>query len=103
MAEEIEKPLVWMRDDCPEGRICFRLPTPHGQGEFRANPAQTKLAGELLRGYGDKCTWKLIEDGRTEESDWSTACGQEHLFFNGSPAENSYKFCPYCGKPLEEG
>jgi rRNA maturation endonuclease Nob1 len=44
-----------------------------------------------------KCTWSEDEDGL-----WHTECHQIHQFFDGTPTENSYKFCPYCGKPLKE-
>lgn len=43
------------------------------------------------------CLWSEDEDGI-----WDTDCGNAHTFFSGGPVENSYKFCPYCGKPLEE-
>lgn len=43
------------------------------------------------------CLWEEDEDGL-----WHTDCHQIHLFFDGTPTENSYKFCPYCAKPLKE-
>lgn len=43
------------------------------------------------------CTWSEDEDGM-----WWTDCDQIHVFFDGTPTENSYKFCPYCGKELKE-
>ena len=45
----------------------------------------------------EKCTWSEDEDGL-----WWTACKKIHEFFDGTPTENSYKFCPYCGKVLVE-
>ena len=45
----------------------------------------------------EKCTWSEDEDGL-----WWTACKEIHVFFDGTPAENGYKFCPYCRKPLKE-
>jgi hypothetical protein len=45
----------------------------------------------------EKCTWSEDEDGL-----WWTACKEIHEFFDGTPTENSYKFCPYCGKVLIE-
>jgi hypothetical protein len=45
------------------------------------------------------CTWKL-ED--YEEGVWQTECGNAHVFEDGDPTDNQYKFCPYCGKALIE-
>ena len=44
------------------------------------------------------CTW--TED---DEGNWHTKCGQAHQFINGTPKENHYGFCPYCGKEICEG
>jgi len=43
------------------------------------------------------CTWSEDEDGV-----WWTVCKEMIKFFYGTPTENSYKFCPYCGKELKE-
>ena len=45
----------------------------------------------------NECIWSEDEDGL-----WWTACKEIHEFFDGTPTENSYKFCPYCGKELKE-
>jgi len=46
---------------------------------------------------GAICDWT-----ETEDSVWETLCGQAHCFFDGTPSDNSYVFCPYCGRPLLE-
>lgn len=43
------------------------------------------------------CVW--AEEGEGEY--WSTRCGQANWFADGGPAENRYRFCPYCGNPIE--
>lgn len=43
------------------------------------------------------CVWKHDEDGA-----WDTACGERHLFTDGTPAENNARWCCYCGAPLQE-
>jgi len=43
------------------------------------------------------CIWEEDED-----SLWHTGCNNIHMFLDGSPAENTCKYCPYCGKTLEE-
>lgn len=43
-----------------------------------------------------KCEWiDSHEDG------WTTDCGNAFVFNDEGPTENGFKFCPYCGKPLE--
>ena len=44
-----------------------------------------------------KCVWTEDEEGY-----WDTACGEKHEFIIGSPSENNYVFCPYCGDNIEE-
>ncbi len=43
------------------------------------------------------CAWREDEDGV-----WGTSCGQRFELNEGTPAENDMRFCPYCGKPLEQ-
>ena len=44
------------------------------------------------------CTWTYDEDLDT----WDTECGESFVVTNGTPAENSMRFCCYCGKPIKE-
>jgi hypothetical protein len=48
-------------------------------------------------GCSEFCTWKPDDDGN-----WETTCGNLHVFFDGTPHQNSYGFCPYCGKRLAQ-
>lgn len=45
------------------------------------------------------CTWTEDEDTMS----YDTACGNKHLFIEGTPRENNYRFCPYCGGALVDG
>lgn len=47
--------------------------------------------------YANHCIW---EKATTDYSIYDTSCTHTHQFFSGTPKNNSYKFCPYCGKPL---
>ena len=64
---------------------------------------ETTNSGEAVRSgaeasstaYG--CKWQH-EEG--EENRWWTDCGDGFEFTNDGPTENSFRFCPYCGKTL---
>jgi hypothetical protein len=43
------------------------------------------------------CLWIHDEDA----DKWDTECSEAHCFFEDGPRENHYRFCPYCGKPIE--
>lgn len=45
-----------------------------------------------------RCVW--AEDG--EDGPWASSCGHYWQFTDGTPTENDMKFCPFCGKPLEQ-
>lgn len=36
---------------------------------------------------------------RAEDADgnWDTGCQEIHVFISGTPQENGYVYCPYCG------
>lgn len=42
------------------------------------------------------CEWE--EEAGAEY--WNTECGGSFSFFDAGPAENGFKFCPYCGGAL---
>ncbi len=45
------------------------------------------------------CTW--YQDG--DDSDvWATECSEFFCIIEDTPKENGFKYCCYCGKPLEE-
>ena len=43
------------------------------------------------------CTWTEDADGN-----WHTGCQQIHIIIGGSPPENGYVYCPYCGSKIKE-
>lgn len=54
-----------------------------------------------------ECEWKYMNDyTETRQkciystSWWETTCKKAHSFITGTPEENRYRFCPYCGKKL---
>ena len=46
----------------------------------------------------DVCEWKLC-DG--EANVYNTSCGNPHILIEGTPKENNYEYCPYCGKKIK--
>ena len=42
------------------------------------------------------CLWVPDKDGI-----WTSECNHKFFFDTDGPHENGFKFCPYCGKPLE--
>lgn len=49
-----------------------------------------------LRPQGGVCHW--IYDALDV---WRTSCGEQFNLEEGTPADNSIRYCPYCGKPVE--
>lgn len=46
----------------------------------------------------DGCQW--FEDG--DGGPWETKCGHHFEIIEGTPSENSMRYCCFCGKPLVE-
>ena len=45
------------------------------------------------------CIWK--EENEFDYTFWETDCKQSFMFTEGgTPAENDFAYCPYCGKIL---
>jgi hypothetical protein len=44
------------------------------------------------------CNWQRNEDGNDD-----TECGGTWCLMDGTPPENSMKYCPYCGKLIAWG
>ena len=47
-----------------------------------------------------ECEWKL-ED--SESNLYVTECKNRQLIFEGTPEENGYKYCNYCGRKIKRG
>jgi hypothetical protein len=46
----------------------------------------------------DKCEWTFDEI----EECWNTSCGEGFWLETGTPKENGFEYCPYCGRELVE-
>lgn len=45
-----------------------------------------------------KCEWTYDE----WHDCWETGCGNTFQFIDGTPKDNKMRFCPYCGKEIEQ-
>jgi hypothetical protein len=56
------------------------------------------MSAHNVAGCAMTCTW--TEDADTGAYD--TGCSNKHIFIDGTPAQNGYRFCPYCGGALAD-
>lgn len=58
---------------------------------------------EIVKGSGSdlalECKWKLEDE---EVNLYVTGCKKYYLVGEGTPEENKYRYCPYCGKKIKE-
>ena len=47
----------------------------------------------------DVCEWRLCDE---EANVYDTSCRNPHILIEGTPKENNYEYCPYCGKKIKE-
>ena len=60
-----------------------------------------KDAIEIVKQGGvreDVCEWRLCDE---ESNVYDTSCRNPHILIEGTPRENNYEFCPYCGKKIK--
>ncbi|MFA6242681.1 MAG: hypothetical protein WC655_17210 [Candidatus Hydrogenedentales bacterium] len=43
------------------------------------------------------CFWTRADD---DTDMWETRCKQAFQFNDGTPKQNGFKFCPYCGRKI---
>lgn len=53
-----------------------------------------KIMSEVMK----TCEWK--EESNDYEVVWITSCGEAFVVNEGTPEENGFKFCAYCGRKL---
>ena len=55
--------------------------------------------GDLMQ--PDTCKWIYVED-YIDSPCYDTGCGNEFILNNGTPKENGFKYCPFCGIKIAE-
>ena len=101
----------WQYDTCNKSIDIDTIPTAYDIDkvveEIEAYGKNTdvciskKKAIEIVKQGGisdDVCEWKLEDE---EANLYLTVCQQRQLIFEGTPKENGYRYCPYCGKKIK--
>lgn len=100
--EELKKAEQDRSDDCDEdgnGDAEQIYDDGRSHGRFEA----FGKAIEIVKGKyvtEQSCEWKL-ED--SESNLYVTGCENRQLIFEGTPEENGYKYCTYCGRKITRG
>lgn len=47
----------------------------------------------------DKCVWTYYENEFVYY--WDASCGDSFTFETGTPQENNFTYCPFCGKKIK--
>lgn len=70
------------------------------EGEQSENVAIDKAIEIVKLGCvsDDVCEWRLCDE---EANVYDTSCRNPHILIEGTPQENNYEFCPYCGKKIK--
>ena len=57
---------------------------------------------EKLKDYEEKeeefCEWEVWDE---EANVYRTSCENAHFIVDGSPKDNDYAYCPYCGRKIK--
>ena len=82
-------------------RYTKKYVTPYGNNGYKDTKAiSINKAIEIVKQGGvsdDVCEWKLEDE---EANLYLTGCQQRQLIFEGTPKENGYRYCHYCGKKI---
>jgi hypothetical protein len=64
----------------------------------------TPTGADLRRGgfMDGTCEWTEEKEWGESMGTWDTECGNAFTIIDGTPQENGFKFCLYCGKSLIE-
>lgn len=68
------------------------------QGESKDSEWNNRLGVDYFKEKEKTCEWKLEDE---EANLYLTECQQRQLIFDGTPKENEYRYCPYCGKKIK--
>ena len=65
----------------------------------QSNKEAVQALKRVLDGnHDDVCEWRLCDE---EANVYDTSCRNPHILIEGTPKENNYEYCPYCGKKIK--
>ena len=83
-------------------RYTKKYVTPYGNNGYKDVKAiSIHKAIEIVKQGGvsdDVCEWRLCDE---ESNVYDTSCRNPHILIEGTPKENNYEYCPYCGKKIK--
>lgn len=50
----------------------------------------------------EHCIWSLDGEDYDSYRDYYSSCGNSFMLNEGNLKDNKFKFCPFCGKAIEE-
>ena len=70
---------------------------------YRKSGYLQKHKGDKMKHYhavnpDDTCEWIYNDDDEC----WDTNCDEKFQFIDGTPLNNGFEYCPYCGRKLVE-
>ena len=99
-AYSIDKVVEELRENA--SRYTKKYTTPYGNNGYKDIKAVSVYkAIEIVKQGGvddDVCEWRLCDE---ESNVYDTSCKNPHILIEGTPRENNYSYCPYCGKKIE--
>jgi hypothetical protein len=98
-SEPVQEPVLWMgptkiADLCDADDFVRNF--SYEQGGVFQTPLYTTPPAQPAA-----CTWSQVDDEHTPDT-WEADCGAMWTFTDGGPADNDMKFCPKCGKHVEQ-
>ena len=83
-------------------RYTKKYVTPYGNNGYKDTKAiSIHKAIEIVKqgsASDDVCEWRLCDE---EANVYDTSCRNPHILIEGTPKENNYEYCPYCGKKIK--
>ena len=108
--ENIKERLKEKKDLVPVNRLLDDIinDKPLELGQLMAYAEAIEIVNQVAEEYknpeqvNDCCEWTYGDDVADAVTDiYDTKCGNMHMFIGGSPSDNKYKYCPYCGKKIK--
>ena len=95
----MEKCDVFNKEDKHSNNECELCKYCYSQGNLGQQKEAFQMAINALENVSDDvCEWRLCDE---ESNVYDTSCRNPHILIEGTPKENNYEYCPYCGKKIK--